>query len=383
MFFHKNLVQALDSDASFVDNLKTLNGASIRRRPRACEHHKASRIAGRASFGFLVLLVFVLLGLLNLAGCVAFTASLNTAQSQANSSASAAPAQATPVHLQALPASVGFGNVIAGANYTQTLVLSNVGTSDLTLDQVVASGSGFGVSGFSLPLTLTAGQSASLAVAFDSTTFGVASGTVTIGNTATGSPTTIALSATVAAAAVQITASPTSVNFGSTTVGMTANQNVALTNTGNSSVTISSVAASGSGFTVSGAPNVTLAPNQTVNVTVIFDPTATGAATGSLIVTSNAPQVQIALLGAGASPGAPSVTLNWSPSTSVVVGYYVYRGTGANPQLSKLSAIDPSTSYEDTTVVAGQTYTYAVTSVGPDSVESALSTPVSVAIPSQ
>jgi fibronectin type 3 domain-containing protein len=122
-----------------------------------------------------------------------------------------------------------------------------------------------------------------------------------------------------------------------------------------------------------------------VSVAVNFDPTEVGQATGNLVVTSNAPQVQIPLTGTGIAGAGPqySVAVNWSPSTSTVVGYYVYRGTGTNPQLSKLGGILASTSYQDLTVLDGQTYTYAVTSVDSSGDESALSTSVSVTIPSQ
>ena len=75
------------------------------------------------------------------------------------------------------------------------------------------------------------------------------------------------------------------------------------------------------------------------------------------------------------------VSLTWQPSTSVVVGYYVYRG--ATPDtLSKLTGmIDTATSYTDNSVVDGQTYVYAVTAVDSENVESALSTSVTVMIP--
>jgi fibronectin type 3 domain-containing protein len=63
----------------------------------------------------------------------------------------------------------------------------------------------------------------------------------------------------------------------------------------------------------------------------------------------------------------------------VVVGYYIYRGTGGSGSLFELSSgIVPSTSYRDSTVVSGQTYTYAVTSVDSSGVESVFSASVTV-----
>ena len=91
-------------------------------------------------------------------------------------SSSSAIVQSAAASLQASPATVAFGNVLAGVNNSQPLYLINSGSSDLTVTQIAASGPGFGVSGFSLPLTLTAGQSAYFAIDFDSTQSGAASG---------------------------------------------------------------------------------------------------------------------------------------------------------------------------------------------------------------
>jgi hypothetical protein len=337
----------------------------------------------------MALLAFLFAGLLNLAGCVTFTASLNSSQSQTASNStptqpSAPPGYSpgVPIPPQATPSSVAFGTVSSGVNYNQTVLLSNVGSADLTVTQITASGIGFAVSPFSLPLTLAAGQSASLAVAFDSTTPGGAAGAVAVTSNATGSPTSIGLSAIVAPISVQLSANSSSVSFGNTTVGVATTQNVTLTNTGNSTVSISAISTGSTIFTASGAANVSLAPNQTISVPVSFDPTALGLATGTLAVTSNAPPVQIALSGTGVAANQYSVTLNWNSSTSTVIGYNVYRGTGANPQLSILNGtIVSSTSYQDTAVVSGQTYIYALTSVDSNNVESALSPTVSITIP--
>jgi fibronectin type 3 domain-containing protein len=123
-----------------------------------------------------------------------------------------------------------------------------------------------------------------------------------------------------------------------------------------------------------------------VTVAVTFDPQATGAATGTLSVSSNASNslLQIPLSGGGVSqPAQSSVALNWSPSASAVIGYFVYRGNVTGGPYSKLnSSVDPSSSYTDSTVSGGQTYYYVVTSVDSSNVESAYSNQVAVAIPS-
>src|ERR1022692_459213 len=139
-----------------------------------------------------------------------------------------------------------------------------------------------------------------------------------------------------------LTASSTKVNFGNVTVGASTAQLVTLTNTGKANVNISTVAATGSGFSASGGSNLILTPNQSVTISVNFDPPSAGGLQGTLSVSSNAsnPMLQIGLSGSGLPQTGQqtvphSVTLNWQPSLSQVIGYFVYRGTGAS--LSKVS----------------------------------------------
>jgi hypothetical protein len=133
--------------------------------------------------------------------------------------------------------------------------------------------------------------------------------------------------------------------------------------------------------------NVTLTPNESVTVSVNFDPASAAGVQGTLSVSSNAsnPLLQIGLVGTGvAAPAVQhSVALNWQASSSQVTGYFIYRGLGQGA-LSKLSAsVDVSTSYTDRSVAGGQTYRYAVTSVDSSNIESAQSSPISITIPSQ
>lgn len=140
----------------------------------------------------------------------------------------------------------------------------------------------------------------------------------------------------------------------------------------------------GSGLSVSGGSNVTLAPNQSVTVSVDFDPSGPGLVQSNLSVSSNASNslLQIPVSGTGFVEAAQyTVNLMWQPSTSVVVGYYIYRGPAANNLTKLTDTIDQETSYADSSVADGQTYVYAVTAVNSEQVESAQCTPVTVTIP--
>src|SRR3989475_87362 len=77
--------------------------------------------------------------------------------------------------LTASPTSLSFGNVTVGSNSApQTVTLTNSGNSSVSISQINVSGSGFSASGLTAPLTLAAGQTASLSVVFPSTTADVA-----------------------------------------------------------------------------------------------------------------------------------------------------------------------------------------------------------------
>jgi len=66
-----------------------------------------------------------------------------------------------------------------------------------------------------------------------------------------------------------------------------------------------------------------------------------------------------------------SVTLSWTPGTSPVAGYNVYRASPAGGPVVKLSARPVAANqFIDTTVEAGHTYSYFVTSVDSKGVES-------------
>jgi len=184
----------------------------------------------------------------------------------------------------------------------------------------------------------------------------------------------------------QLSPSSAQVSFGNVTVGSSTSQLVTLTAAGTADVKISSVTASGSGFSVSGGSNVTLTPSQSVTISVAFQPSAAGSATGKLTVSSNASNssLGISLSGDGVAASTHhSVALNWQPSSTPVIGYFVFRGSSES-NLARLNVNDlATTSYTDKSVVNGQTYVYAVKSINASSVLSGYSNPVTVTVPAQ
>lgn len=98
--------------------------------------------------------------------------------------------------LTASPASLNFGNVAVGSSGSQTITLSNNGTAAATISQAVVSGTGYTMSGITMPMTLAAGASTSFIVQFAPTSAGSDSGSVTVTSNTPNSPTMVATSGT-------------------------------------------------------------------------------------------------------------------------------------------------------------------------------------------
>jgi len=216
---------------------------------------------------------------------------------------------------------LNFGSVLVNGSSTQAVTLKNSGQTDIHVTQVSQTGAAFSVSGMAAPLTIAAGQSASVQAKFTPTTAGTSTGAISITSDAQNSPVTVALSGTALAASYTMSLSPGSVNFGNVNTGSSTTQKVQVSNTGNSSVTVTKVTASGAGISVGGlAAPVTLQPSQSMSLNVQFAPTTSGATTGSVTVTNNdGVNAVAAVTGAGVQAGL-SVTPASANFGSVVTG---------------------------------------------------------------
>ena len=117
-------------------------------------------------------------------------------------------------------------------------------------------------------------------------------------------------------------ASSSSLSFSSVQDGSSKQIPLTLTNTGRSSVTIYSAKVSGTGFSVSGINNgsLNLAAGHSYTFQVLFAPKNTGSSSGSIAVSSSAPQVNITLSGTGIGAGALKVTPGIMYFGSLAVG---------------------------------------------------------------
>ena len=142
----------------------------------------------------------------------------------------------------------------------------------------------------------------------------------------------------------------TTVSFGNVSVGSSATQSVTVTNTGTAPVNISAANITGAGFTVVGGnPSSSVPVGQSVTVQMQFAPTAMGAASGALTVTSDASNspTAISLSGTGMEPAltmspaslnfsnvtvgqtsTQNVTLSNSGNASLTINLATLSGTG-------------------------------------------------------
>ena len=195
------------------------------------------------------------------------------------------------------PGALGFGSVATGTtSAAQTVTVTNSGSAAAPVTSIGTSGdfSQTNTCGSSIP----ASSSCTVTVRFTPTATGNRTGNLTV--TAAGTTSTVPLSGTGVAPGPILSPSPTTLSFAGTVTGTTsAAQTVTVTNTGTTSATVSGVAATGDFSQTNNCS--TLAVGGTCTVTVRFTPTASGARTGAVTITSNANNspTSIALSGTG------------------------------------------------------------------------------------
>jgi hypothetical protein len=289
---------------------------------------------------------------------------------------------ATPGVLSTSDSSLSFGSVQVNGTASQTETLTNSGGTNVTVTQAQVSGTGFSVTGLTLPMTLKPGQSFTFGAAFKPTSGGNATGSISVVSDASNPTLTITLAGT-ASVAGQLAVSPTSLSFGSVVVGQSKSLTATLTAT-SSSITVSDAGMTTSEFTISGLSlPLTLSAGQSASFTVNFKPQSSGAASASGTFSSNAANASVtqALSGTGTPAPQHSVALSWNSSSSSVVGYNVYRGTTTGGPYSKITSMNADTTFVDSSVQSGQTYFYVATAVDGSGRESAKSNQTQAVIP--
>ncbi len=218
------------------------------------------------------------------------------------------------------PTTVTFASTTVGSTTAaQVVTVKNSGTTALTLTSETLTGTNatsFLISANTCTTTLAAAATCTVSVEFKPAAAGTLTASLSIADNATGSPQTVALTGTGAAAAPAVTLTPTTLTFASTTVGSTtAAQVVTVKNSGTAALTLTSETLTGTNptsFLISAKTCTTsLAAAATCTVSVEFKPAAAGTLTASLSIADNAtgsPQT-VSLTGTGAAVAAPAITL--------------------------------------------------------------------------
>jgi hypothetical protein len=190
------------------------------------------------------------------------------------------------------PTSVAFPQQALGSTSSpQAVTLTNIGGAALSI-----SGINFGgqdASDFAETNTcgagLGVGASCQINVTFTPTAFGNSTGILVVASDGLGGPQTVTLTG-ITAPGAGISLTPSNVPFPSQYVGTSGlPQSVTITNTGTATLAISSVNTSPADFGSVNACGSSVAPGASCAVAVFFDPTTTGARSGALTITDNAP----------------------------------------------------------------------------------------------
>ena len=276
--------------------------------------------------------------------------------------------------------SCGTGSITGAATDACTVTLTAAaGTAGLTVNLTSSNAA------VTVPASVKVAAGATTA-AFTATVSAVTTAqTATLTATAGGVTKTFALQLN--AAVPGLTLGATSVSFGDVNLNTPATQSVTLTSSGTAALTISGASITGTGFSMSGVSTpLTLNPGQAATLEVEFDPTASGAVTGAVTLTSNASggTATVALTGTGQA-ASYEVQLSWdAPSnpSDPVVGYNVYRAVSGSTSYQLLNtSATASTDYTDSTVADSTAYTYYVESVDAEGNQSAPSNTYNVTIP--
>ena len=217
-------------------------------------------------------------------------------------------------------AAINFGTLLTGTpSAISSITVSNSGQAALTFSSIAVGGANAAIftRGGSCATTtpLAAGASCTVTLQAAPTAAGAFAASLTLASNAANGSAVIGLSGSAAAPAPALTATPSAVAFGTQTIGATAiTQAITLTNTGNVLVTFNQIGLTGSGTVTIGASDcgAALAVGASCSTLLRFAPTAEGAVTAALAITSNAPALQVGISGTGTTQATAKPALSES-----------------------------------------------------------------------
>jgi len=209
--------------------------------------------------------------------------------------------------------SVDFGAVAADAVASDTFTFTNTASDPEAVLSVTAATTGAGYSTSVATLSLAAGETGSFDVSFTAAAVGNLNGAYAgtlqiLTNDPNNRETNVALSSSISAGlnvANIVVSGAIPSNFGQVTIGLPRTLTVNIDNSGDLDLTGSLAVEGDSTFTIDTSSFV-LAGGETVAVGITFTPVVAGAASGTLVITSddeNEPTVSVALSATAIDPG--------------------------------------------------------------------------------
>ena len=347
--------------------------------------------------------------------------------------------EASGGQLRVSPGNLDFQTVILGSTETLPFRIENTSLATVHLYRVSSSSSQFNVSGPSLPISLEPSKSVEFKMTFRPNALGKTSALLEIVSSAQ-SMISFTLSGIGKEPLAALQLSPSSLDFGSQKLNSRSTKKITVRNIGDVRLTISGVTVTGAGFVFSKlSPGLSLAPEEQTVLQVSFQPVSPGIVSGKIsILSSSLPSAAtVPLAGSSVNPAPqvstplstrssetvmtaarsiassvlastattsrasyvstgktstsnvstattrpPQVLLSWDASTSPVAGYHVYRGTvSGGPYAVQTASAIAALDFTDSSVAAGTTYYYVVTSIDTSGVESAYSNQAVATIP--
>jgi hypothetical protein len=234
---------------------------------------------------------------------------------------------------QVSASSLDFSALLVGqTSAVQTDLITNSTSTALSITSIAATGDFAQTS--NCPATLAAGASCTVSVTFTPTASGTRTGQISLVTSASASPRIIYLAGTGETTAPVPSFSPSPLHFGNRTINADHTATLTLSNAGNATLDVTTFTEVGPFTFTQNCPSQ-LAAAQSCQITVHFDPNATGNYVGILTLASNA-------LGAPASVQI---------SGSGVVGYSVTASASTGGSVSPSSV----------NVAAGNTQAFTIT----------------------
>jgi len=212
--------------------------------------------------------------------------------------------------------SVAFGNVPVSSPSKDSVVVTNAGTTTLTISSVTSGNGTFAVS--PAGASIAAAASAKFYITFTPTNTTAQTGNVVFIHNASSSPDTVAVSGTGILPGFAL--NRRTVPFGLVLLGQNRLDSVTVSDTGKAPLVISSVTSSNGSFTVNPA-NATIQPSQSRQFYLTFTPANVTPQSGNVVFNHNAPGLHDTVTVSGTGGAAAfSVNRKTVPFGIVVVG---------------------------------------------------------------